>query len=169
MSEPTESTELVITRLFNAPRERVYQAFTDPDQLVQWFGPVGFSVPRESVVVDARVGGHGRLIMVNDIDPTWRASFEVHFTEVVEHEVLAGTQEFVGAPGLQGRPGRKHLRIEFHDQEGTTRLTLYQGPYSEPMASMARAGWESSFTTLAAMLGGQTPTPPRAEGPGAAP
>ena len=45
-----------LTRLFNAPTELVYKAFTDPDQLARWYGPVGFSAPRDFVDIDARVG-----------------------------------------------------------------------------------------------------------------
>ena len=55
------SQHIEITRIFDAPRELVYQAFTDPDQLAQWFGPVGCSVPRDSIEIDARPGGHLRF------------------------------------------------------------------------------------------------------------
>jgi uncharacterized protein YndB with AHSA1/START domain len=48
------------TRVLNAPRELVYEAFTDPDRLARWYGPVGFSVPRDCVDIDARVGGRLR-------------------------------------------------------------------------------------------------------------
>ena len=44
----TTTSEISISRVFDAPRELVYRAFVDPDQLRQWFGPVGFSVPYES-------------------------------------------------------------------------------------------------------------------------
>ena len=58
MTDTTTATEeLVITRVFDAPRELVYRAFTDPDQLAQWFGPVGYSVPRiPSTSTPERVG-----------------------------------------------------------------------------------------------------------------
>jgi uncharacterized protein YndB with AHSA1/START domain len=39
------SVDVELTRVFNAPRDLVYRAFTDPDQLARWYGPVGFSVP----------------------------------------------------------------------------------------------------------------------------
>ncbi len=48
MSDTTKqaaTSELVIERTFDAPRELVWKAFTDPDQISQWFGPVGYSVP----------------------------------------------------------------------------------------------------------------------------
>ena len=51
-------TDLVITRIFDAPRPMVYRAFVDPDQLAAWFGPVGWSVPRDSVSVETKPGGH---------------------------------------------------------------------------------------------------------------
>src|SRR6185437_7880791 len=50
----TTRQDLVITREFDAPRELVYRAFVDPDQLAAWFGPVGYSVPRDSVSVEAK-------------------------------------------------------------------------------------------------------------------
>ena len=55
MSDAT--ADLVITRIFDAPRAMVYRAFTDPDQLAAWFGPVGWSVPRDSVDVDVALPG----------------------------------------------------------------------------------------------------------------
>ncbi|MGD0608266.1 MAG: SRPBCC domain-containing protein, partial [Streptosporangiaceae bacterium] len=50
-------------RVFDASRELVYRAFTDPGQLAQWFGPSGCSVPRDSIEIDARPGGHLRFVM----------------------------------------------------------------------------------------------------------
>ena len=146
------ATELVIERVFEAPRELVYRAFIDPDQLAQWFGPVGFSVPRDSVDVDARVGGHQRFVMVNDDNPTWSSPVDATFTEVIENELLVGTEHFEGVAGLQG-PTPMTMRLEFHDEGGgRTRLVIVQGPYTAEMEPMARAGWESSFTKLDPLL-----------------
>ena len=52
-----EEREITITRVFSAPRELVFQAWTDPDHLARWFGPAGFEIPRDSVSIEARVGG----------------------------------------------------------------------------------------------------------------
>jgi hypothetical protein len=57
--------DIEITRVLDAPTERVYQAFTDPDQFARWYGPVGFPVHRDTVEVDARVGGRQRFEMVS--------------------------------------------------------------------------------------------------------
>jgi uncharacterized protein YndB with AHSA1/START domain len=51
------SYDIELTRVFEAPPERVYQAFTDPDLFARWYGPVGFPVDPETVEIDARVGG----------------------------------------------------------------------------------------------------------------
>lgn len=144
--------ELVIERVFDAPRELVYRAFTDPDQLAQWFGPVGFSVPRDSVDISVTVGGYQRFVMVNDDNPEWSSPVDATFTEVIENELLVGTEEFEGVPGLQGQTSM-YMRLEFHDEAGgKTRLVIRQGPYTPEMEPMARAGWESSFTKLEPLL-----------------
>ncbi|WP_371781601.1 SRPBCC family protein [Streptosporangium subroseum] len=151
MTDATASKELIITRTFDAPRELVYRAFTDPDQIVQWFGPVGFSVPRDTVEIDARTGGHQRLTMVSDDDPNMTSPVDATFTEVIENELLVGTEKWEGIPGQQ-EGGSMYMRIEFHDEGGKTRLVLRQGLYTEEVADMAREGWESSFTKLDTLL-----------------
>ena len=50
--------DLVLERIFDASRDRVYRAFTDPEEMAAWFGPVGYSVPLESIDMDVRSGGH---------------------------------------------------------------------------------------------------------------
>src|SRR4051812_39507419 len=141
--------ELLITRDFDTPRERVYAAFTDADALAQWFGPVGFSAPRETVDIDARPGGHQRFVMVSDEDPDVRVPIDARFTEVVENELLVGAE---AVPGDQGPGTEVTLRVEFHDEHGTTRLVVRQGPHPEEMVAMADAGWESSLTKLDRLL-----------------
>jgi uncharacterized protein YndB with AHSA1/START domain len=144
------SQHIEITRIFNAPPGLVYRAFTDPDQLAQWFGPVGCSVPRESVEIDPRPGGHLRFVMTG---PDVRSTVDATFTEVVENELLAGEMEATGIPGVAGQL-RVHLRLEFHDEGNCkTRLELRQGPF--PVSQLGKdtgSGWESSFTKLDALL-----------------
>jgi uncharacterized protein YndB with AHSA1/START domain len=142
MTETSPANELVISRVFDAPRELVYRAFVDPDQLAEWFGPEGFSIPRESVDIEARVGGHQRFEMVSDADPTFRSPVNARFTEVVENELLVGVEEHSGM----------NLRVELHDEGGRTRLVLRQGPYPEEIIGMARDGWGSSLGKLEKLL-----------------
>ncbi|MFI7540592.1 SRPBCC domain-containing protein [Actinoplanes sp. NPDC049599] len=146
------SDELVITRIFDAPRALVYRAFTDPDQLAAWFGPVGWSVPRDSVEVEAKAGGHQRFTMVNDADPTQTSPVDATFTEVIENELLVGEEDTSALPEFGGAVMR--MRLEFHDEPGgKTRLVVTQGPYRPEIVDMAREGWSSSFGKLDALLG----------------
>ena len=151
MTESTATNELVMSRVFDAPRELVYRAFTDPDQLAAWFGPVGWSVPRDTVAVEARTGGHQRFVMVNDDDPTMNSAVNATFVEVIENELLVGSETVEGFPGGLVT---MQVRLEFHDEDGKTRLDLTQGPYTAEMEGNAREGWGSSFTKLDALLAG---------------
>jgi uncharacterized protein YndB with AHSA1/START domain len=140
--------EITLSRVFDASPELVYRAFADPDQLCLWFGPDGFSVPCESVQIDARPGGFQRFTLVSDADPTISSRVDATFAEVVENELLAGHQEIEGAPGT-----RIMLRLEFHQgTNGKTRLDLRQGPFTAERGEDTKAGWESSFAGLDSLL-----------------
>jgi len=145
---PEPTYELEISRIFDAPRELVYQAFVDPDQLSEWFGPVGWLVPRDTVEVDARPGGYQRFVMVNAQDPSQRSPVDATFTEVIPNELLVGEQSAEGIQGFEGI-ATMTLRLEFHDEPGgKTRLELRQGPFSREMEAGSREGWNSSFGKL---------------------
>jgi len=140
--------EITLSRVFDAPPELVYRAFVDPDQLCQWFGPEGFSVPYESVQIDARPGGFQRLVMVSDSDPAMRSHVDVTLTQVVENELLVGHQEIEETPG-----SRLTLRLEFRQEaDGKTMLDLRQGPFAEERGEATKVGWESSFVKLDSLL-----------------
>ena len=48
------SDSVLITRIFDAPRERVFKAWTDPDEVAAWYGPGHFDTPRDRIHIDAR-------------------------------------------------------------------------------------------------------------------
>jgi uncharacterized protein YndB with AHSA1/START domain len=73
MTQTASSQELIISRVFDAPRELVYRAFTDPDQLAKWFGPVGYSVPRGKTRLELRAGPF--LEGTDDVRGGWESSF----------------------------------------------------------------------------------------------
>lgn len=146
---------LIIERVFDAPRELVWRAFTDPDQLAAWFGPVGYHVPRDSVEVDLRVGGHQKLTMVPDSDEMPPAGDSEGVFDVIEEPSLLVTHEditgdLVAVFGTE----RIEARLELHDEDGKTRLVLHQGPYGDSILGDAREGWLSSFTKLDGLLAG---------------
>ena len=60
VAKPLER-QLTLTRVFDAPRELVFQAWTEPEHLKQWWGPNGFTTP--ACEVDLRVGGAWKIVM----------------------------------------------------------------------------------------------------------
>jgi uncharacterized protein YndB with AHSA1/START domain len=150
MSEPATvratGGEITIARVFDAPRELVFKAWTDADQVAKWFGPRGFGVPRESVEIDPRVGGHIRLRMLRG-GRTLNIRYEI--TELVEPELLDLTAPPMPEFGLD------HpivARIELQDEGGKTRLTLTDGPYTDEGGQGAAAGWQGAFDKLHELL-----------------
>ena len=84
----TNTAELVIARVFNAPRELVFKCMTDPEHLTNFWGPVGVSTPIENITVDLRPGGVFETIMVNDETGEQYPSRGV-YTEIDPPEKLA--------------------------------------------------------------------------------
>ena len=140
MTMPT--AQLTLTRTFAAPRDAVYAAFTDADALAAWFGPVGFHVPRSSVLIDPVVGGTQRFLMVSDDDPQMKSPVNSTYVEVVPGHRLVGEEHM--ADGL----GAMRLEIDLVDVPGGCELTLVQGPMFDATVHMAGNGWSSSFTKL---------------------
>lgn len=148
----TETTyDVTISRYFDAPPELVYRAFTDPEQLSQWFGPLMFTVPLDTVSVDATVGGHWRMTMVGKDNPEWRAPIDATFTEVVENQLLVGYETAQGFPGLEDGT-RMTLSIEFIPEGEGTRLEINQGPMPEEMRENSSVGWNQALYKLEALL-----------------
>jgi uncharacterized protein YndB with AHSA1/START domain len=150
-AEPPYDIEL--THVFDAPRERVYEAFTDPDQFAEWYGPVGFPVRRDTVEVDARVGGSQRFTMVAEADPSMQTAFIGRFTEVVPKQLLASSGTWDGIPG-QAEPWPSHLRVEFHDEDVRTRLVVREGPHPAGASDLGRQAWQMMFAKLETLLAG---------------
>jgi uncharacterized protein YndB with AHSA1/START domain len=84
----TEATaqEITITRVFDAPRELVWKAWTEPEQLASWWGPPGWSTPLDSITMEVRPGGAFRLTGISE-DGTEMPQEGV-YVEVVEPERL---------------------------------------------------------------------------------
>jgi uncharacterized protein YndB with AHSA1/START domain len=57
-----------ITRVFDAPPARVWRAWTDPGELVRWWGKRGWTAQRDTLVMDVRPGGAFRIVSINDDD-----------------------------------------------------------------------------------------------------
>jgi len=145
------SYDVNISHYFNASPALVYRAFTDREQLAQWFGPLMFTVPIDTVDVDARVGGHWRMTMVGKDNPEWRSPVYATFTEVVENKLLVGYEVAKDFPGIEDGT-RMTLSIEFIPEGEGTRVELRQAPISEEMRELTEVGWGQSFHKLDALL-----------------
>ena len=91
--------EVRISRILDAPRERVFRAWTDPDEIAAWFGPEHMETPRDRVSIDLRVGGSYELTMVPREGRGERTiSYEI--VELVEPELLVPRSEPMPAAGM---------------------------------------------------------------------
>ena len=87
MTEATER-EITITRIFDAPRDLVWKAWTEPERLATWWGKRGWSTPLSTITMDVRPGGVFRLTSVSDEDGR-EMPLEAVYRDVVEPERLA--------------------------------------------------------------------------------
>src|SRR5215207_204576 len=79
--------QVVITRIFDAPREEVFRAWTDPADVAAWFGPEHFDTPRERVRIGLRAGGRFELTIVRR-DGGGEFAIGYDILELVEPELL---------------------------------------------------------------------------------
>jgi uncharacterized protein YndB with AHSA1/START domain len=135
-----------ITRVFEAPRERVWREWTEPDRFVDWFGGEG-EVPSSSVAMDVRVGGAWRLTRrIGDGEVSWHGEYR----EVVEPERIVFT--------LSDRPppdaGHALVVVDLREVgEGRTEMRFEQrGSLSPAQSGAARYGWSRFFDRLAERL-----------------
>ncbi len=126
--------DVLITRVFDAPREQVFKAWIDPDEVAAWYGPAHMEVPRGSVRIDARVGGEGFAI-----------GYEI--VELVEPELLV-----MRSDPMSGQPDGTVVRVELHDHGAKTRMTLSDGPFPAAGRGHAEDGYEGALDKLAAHL-----------------
>ena len=109
--------EIVTTRVLNAPREMVFDAWTDPEQIVKWWGPAGFSTTIQKM--DVRPGGEWKQVM-HGPDGTDYPNTHV-FTEVTRPERIAYTH---GGRREGGPEVRSQMTVTFEDLGDQTRLTM---------------------------------------------
>ena len=147
-AERPAQRELVITREFDAPRELVYQAWTDPKHAAQWWGPRDY--PARAIKMDVRPGGAWRhcLCSTETGNDLWHGGV---FREVVPPERLV----FTFAWEEEGERGLETLvTVTFADIGGRTRMTLTQTPFqSDGERDGHQGGWNSTFDRLAEHLG----------------
>jgi uncharacterized protein YndB with AHSA1/START domain len=112
-----EANEIVLTRLINAPRERVFAAWTDPQAIVQWWGPNGFTTTTHGAM-DVRPGGVWRFVMHG---PDGRD----YPNKIVYDEVVPPARLVYRHTDDDGEEGiRFEQRVSFEDRDGRTLVTM---------------------------------------------
>jgi len=164
-AEPPSAREFCISRVFDAPRELVWQAWTEPRRLAQWWGPRGFANP--VCELDLRPGGVHRITMRghDGVDYPIKGVFR----EVVPPERLVMTLDCSDHPDAWhrmlnpawrkgGNPAGELLQtVTFEDLQGKTRLTVRTRFATAAIgAAMQRLGmtegWSQSLDRLAELL-----------------
>lgn len=166
-----ENAGINITRIFDAPREQVWQAWTNPDILMKWWGPEGFYCP--SAKIDLRVGGKYIYTMHGPSGSQWDKDMYSAgiYREIVPNEKLVVTDFFSDDKGnkvdpiTQGQsadmPDEMDLTITFEDEDGKTKLTIfYPKPAGEAHFEAMKnggmeTGWNSSLNKLQKLLTNQ--------------
>lgn len=146
-----EDKQIVIERTFSAPRQKVWDAWVEADQVAAWWGPEGFSTRVEAS--DLREGGKWRYVMIDDASGKEYPSEGV-ITELVELEKIVTTDEF--GEEMAANPNLPHgvvTTVLFEEVEGGTKLTVQiDHPTLEDKEKHAKMGvvegWGSSLNKL---------------------
>jgi uncharacterized protein YndB with AHSA1/START domain len=138
-----QNLRLVIKRLIQAPRDRVYAAWTDPAQLKQWFGPE--NVQTRELVADARVGGEFRWDLTNSEGE--KMTIRGEYRELQPGKKIVFTWQWEDDEAWENHVSV--VTVELDDRDGGTelRLTHEQLPNEESRDGHT-AGWNSVLDKL---------------------
>ena len=141
-------------RVIRAPAERVYRAFLDPDAMVKWIPPHGFTGKVHQM--DARVGGRYRMSFSN-FGTGKSHSFGGTYVELTPHERIRYTDKF-DDPNL---PGEMQVAITFRKVVCGTELEIVQAglPAAIPV-EFCYLGWQESLSLLAHLVEPEIPDGP---------
>ena len=137
-----------LVRNFDATPAEIWRAWTDPDEAAMWWHPRGVTTPRDSVVIDARVGGRYAYTMINDANGDEYPTLGVYL-EVIENERLVFTW---------GNPGEVDdvallITVTIEDLGELTRMTFdLRGIEGVSGDDNIYDGWEQALDILAEQL-----------------
>jgi uncharacterized protein YndB with AHSA1/START domain len=138
----TGDRELTITRIFDAPRDLVFEAWTKPEHLMRWFAPNNFTIP--TCEMDFRVGGKFRLCMSGFGSEHWVSG---------EYREIVAPERIVWSGTLPHEGNEIVTTATFADLGGKTRLTVHQTYSIETDSTRgARFGWTETLEHLAEFL-----------------
>ncbi|AWM23291.1 SRPBCC family protein [Sinorhizobium fredii] len=150
--DPVTERGLVLIRLIDAPREKVFRAFTDPELLKQWFAPLPWTITEAAL--DVRPGGTNRFIMRSpegELYPNQGV-----YLEVVPNEKLVMTDAYTEAWKPSEKPFMTAI-LTFEEEGGKTRYTARARHWSvadrEAHEKMGfHEGWGQCADQLAALV-----------------
>ncbi len=144
----SENLTLELSRVVKASRKRAFEAWTQPEALMQWFAP-GPMRP-QSATVDLRQDGEFRLAMAGPSPRTGQPMnivFTGTYRQIVANERLQFSWEVEGDPGLPTL-----VTIEFKDADGGTEIALkHERIHNSDLLNRNRFGWSAMLDKLAAL------------------
>ncbi len=149
MAAVLDANTLRLVRVFDAPRERVFDAWTDETQFIQWMCPPGVTL--DEARLDVRPGGAWR---VRGHHPGRTFATSGRYLEVVRPERLVFTWAHHERADYDTPRGHETtVRLEFRALGDKTELTLIQGPFADaPSRQNHDEGWTGSFDKLEGFL-----------------
>lgn len=133
--------------MLQAPRERVWREWTEPDRFAAWLGGAEGEVPPSSVAMDVRVGGAWRLtIRMRDGEMSWQGEYR----EIVKPERIVFTLS--DQPPPDAVPALVLVELGDVGEGGTEMRFEQRGSLSPAQAAAARYAWSRSFDCLAGRL-----------------
>ena len=140
-------------RVFRATPERLYRAFLDPDAMVKWLPPNGFTGKVDHV--DARVGGTYKMSFTN-FSTSNSHSFGGEYLELVPNERIVNTDRF-DDPNL---PGEMKTTVSLKQVSVGTEVNIVQEGIPEAIpAEACYLGWQESLNLLALLVEAEIPEP----------
>jgi len=143
-SAPAPKPSLAVQRRVNAPPAKVYAAWTDPQQLVRWFGPPG--AQSKKAEIDARVGGRYRISFVAPDGESYGVGGV--YREVVPNAKLVFTWAW------QSTPERESLvTVTFRAEGAATLVSVTHEQFFDDQArDRHRQGWDAALDKIAQMF-----------------
>lgn len=146
------SLELLLTRLIDAPREKLFRAWTDPALIVQWFTPAPWKTLRAEV--DLRPGGSSLIVMQNPEGQEFPSPGV--YLEVVKNEKLVFTDAYTRAWEPAEKPFMTGI-LTFADEDGKTRYTARvrhwrREDYDAHLGMGFHEGWGKATDQLEALV-----------------
>lgn len=150
-----EITMLYMTRIFDSPVEEVWKAWTEPDSIMKWWGPKGYTAP--VIRNELKVGGSYLYLMRSPGgDDVWSTG---KFVEIIPNKKIVSTDSFADSEGnivpaslyhMNGDwPMELYVTVTFEEVDGKTKLTLlHQGFPDGENRYYAEQGWGESLDKL---------------------